>query len=312
MIKLKKTSLGGTGYKISKIGLGTVQFGIDYGFTKKKSQEEVNEILQSVINNDINLIDTAREYGDSEEKIGQFISQNKNDFIIATKLKKIPKQSKLNFNIMKDHIYRSLEESMNHLRLQKIHLLQLHQTNDYIIQNADFWKVIEQLRVEKIIGAFGVSVYDTEETKYIIKHYHRMIDFVQVPYNIFDRRFAELEDSFLKYSIGVISRSTFLKGLIPCSLNKIPAGLERILPYKIRLNQLAEELSMDAEKIALLFVYFNHLLTSTILGVDSSKELEENINIIHKYNENILTNKKINQLSVTDLTLIDPRKWSNF
>lgn len=312
MVKLERCLLGNTGYKISKIGLGSVQFGINYGFTKKKSQEEVDDILQSAINNNINLIDTAREYGDSEEKIGSFISENKNEFIIATKLKKIPDQPDLNFNIMKDLIYKSVEESMNNLRLQKIHLLQLHQTNKYILQNADFWKIIKQLKEEKIIGAFGVSVYDTEETKFLINHYNKVVDFVQVPFNIFDRRFTELEDIFLKYSIGVISRSTFLKGIIPCSLNKIPVGLEKIVPYKIRLNQLADELSMDVEEIALLFVYSNHFITSTILGVDSSKELKENIKIMNKYKETIFTNQKFNQLSITDEKLIDPRKWPNF
>ena len=60
-------------YDISKFGLGTVQFGLDYGFTKRKTQDEVNSILKTAVDNDITLIDTAREYGDSEEKIGNFI-----------------------------------------------------------------------------------------------------------------------------------------------------------------------------------------------------------------------------------------------
>ena len=76
-------------FNLSNFGLGTVQFGLDYGFTKRKTQDEVNVILKTAVDNDINLIDTAREYGDSEEKIGNFISENDNDFVIATKLKLI-------------------------------------------------------------------------------------------------------------------------------------------------------------------------------------------------------------------------------
>ena len=74
-------------YEISKFGLGTVQFGLDYGFTKRKTQNEVNDILRTAFNNGITLIDTAREYGDSEDKIGNFMANYKNNFVVATKLR---------------------------------------------------------------------------------------------------------------------------------------------------------------------------------------------------------------------------------
>ena len=76
-------------YEISKFGLGTVQFGLDYGFTKRKTQDEVNDILQTAVENHITLIDTAREYGDSEDKIGKFMDNYKNNFVVATKLQLI-------------------------------------------------------------------------------------------------------------------------------------------------------------------------------------------------------------------------------
>ena len=44
-------------YSISKFGLGTVQFGLDYGFTKRKSQEDANSILQTAVENNVTLID---------------------------------------------------------------------------------------------------------------------------------------------------------------------------------------------------------------------------------------------------------------
>ena len=69
-------------FNISKFGLGTVQFGLDYGFTKRKTQDEVNDILQTAVAHDITLIDTAREYGDSEDKIGNFMQNNANNFVV--------------------------------------------------------------------------------------------------------------------------------------------------------------------------------------------------------------------------------------
>ena len=102
-------------YEISKFGLGTVQFGLDYGFTKRKSQEEVNSILQTAVDNKITLIDTAREYGDSEDKIGNFMKNYKNNFVVATKLRLIDDLSNLNYISLKKNIYNSVEESLGRM-----------------------------------------------------------------------------------------------------------------------------------------------------------------------------------------------------
>ena len=236
---MEKYKFGKTRYLVSKIGLGTVQFGLDYGFTKKKSQEEVNEILSCAVKNGINFVDTAREYADSEKKIGNFISENKNDLIIATKLKKISQDEPLDYEHIKKATYKSIENSLRDLKLQKLDMVQLHQTNDYLISNPDFWLVIEKLKTEKIIEAFGVSVYDETETKNLIEKHANLIDFFQIPYNIFDQRFADLESLLRQKSIGIISRSTYLKGVIPCSLYKMPKCLHRLNPYKIRLSEIA-------------------------------------------------------------------------
>lgn len=305
-------NLGKTHYKISKIGLGTVQFGVDYGFTKKKSQEEVNEILNCAIESKINFIDTAREYGDSEKKIGKFISENKNELIIATKLKKIARTEKLSFRYLKGCIFKSIEDSMLDLKLQKIDVLQLHQADDYLISNLEFWDVVERLKAEKIIGSFGVSLYEEDEMEYLTHNYYNLIDFFQVPYNIFDRRFIRLEELLNHKSIGIISRSTFLKGVIPCDIEDIPKGLERIKSYKKKLKDISNELSISVEELALIFVYYNSLISSTILGVDSAKELELNVQTINKYTKEVLNNRELMDLYIEDLNLIDPRKWSNF
>lgn len=307
-----KNTLGKLNYDISKISLGTVQFGIDYGFTKKKTQEEVNKILECASKNGINLIDTAREYGDSENKIGDYISENTNDFIIATKLKKITLDKADDFNNLNEIIFKSIEESLKNLKLQKLDLLQLHQTNDYIIKNSNFWKVIEKLKKQKIINAFGVSVYDEEETDYIINNYNELVDFFQIPYNIFDRRFEKLQEKLKKHEISLISRSTYLKGIIPCSIEKIPKELIALKPFKIKLKEIAQTLSMNEVELSLLFVYYNNFVASTIIGINSVEELENNIDIINKHKKIKLNLEELNKLIIKDKFLIDPRQWTNF
>ena len=309
---MKESYLGKTNYKLSKIGLGAVQFGLDYGFTKKKTQEQVNEILECAAKNGINFIDTAREYGDSEKKIGECIAESNNDFIIATKLEKIPKSNTFDYNCLRDSIYRSIEASLNNLKLQNLDILQLHQTDEYLIANPNFWLIIEELKSEKIIGAFGASVYEESEALYIIENFPGLLDFIQVPYNVFDQRFSALEEILKKHSIGVVSRSTFLKGMIPCKINSMPEELSALIGHKMKLENIAEKLTITVEELALLFVYCNNFITSTILGVDTSGELESNVKTIRKYGAKVLNLKDLTESAINDLKLIDPRKWSSF
>lgn len=302
----------GSDYKISKLGLGTVQFGLDYGFTKKKTQDEVNSILETAVDNDVTLIDTAREYGDSESKIGNFISEFDNDFVIATKLRLIDNLNDLDFNTLENSIYSSVNESLDSLSLDKIPILQLHQTDEILFKNADFWEVIAQLKEDNLIDLFGVSVYGLEETQFILNNFTDSVDFFQIPYNIFDRRFEDIYDILSDNSVGLISRSTFLKGIIPCSLEDVPKELDGIKYFKKELEELANSLDLRVDELANLFVYSNDFINSTIFGVNSSEELEKNIMTLDKYNDELFENVDFDKLRIYDVNLIDPRLWADF
>lgn len=302
----------GSDYKISKLGLGTVQFGLDYGFTKKKTQDEVNSILETAVDNDVTLIDTAREYGDSESKIGNFISEFDNDFVIATKLRLIDNLNDLGFNTLENSIYSSVNESLDSLSLDKIPILQLHQTDEILFKNADFWEVIAQLKEDNLIDLFGVSVYGLEETQFILNNFTDSVDFFQIPYNIFDRRFEDMYDILSDNSVGLISRSTFLKGIIPCSLEDVPKELDGIKYFKKELEELANSLDLRVDELANLFVYSNDFINSTIFGVNSSEELEKNIMTLDKYNDELFENVDFDKLRIYDVNLIDPRLWADF
>lgn len=308
---MNKNKLGKSSFMVSKIGLGTVQFGLDYGFTKKKSQDEVNELLYYADKYEVNLIDTARSYGDSEEKIGNYISQNKNRLIIATKLEKIMPEDAKNKERLKTKIMNSIEASLKNLRLSSIHALQLHQTDSFLVNNNDFWEILISLKEEGLIKALGVSVYEEAETINLVEDYGDYIDFFQVPYNIFDRRFESLEKLLEKNQIGVISRSAFLKGVITCDINSLPHELEGLKNYKNELEKISNRLSMKVSEAALLYVCGRQFINSTILGVDSVSELKQNINSLVKVELIIKNYWLFDDLKVNEPGLIDPRKWTS-
>lgn len=308
---MQKAKLGKSNHYVSRIGLGTVQFGLDYGFTPKKTQTEVDAILNCAIKNDINLIDTAREYGDSERKIGNFLTSHDADFIIATKLKKISEiESK--GKILTESVISSIETSLTEMRLSRLDILQLHQTDEFLISNPVLWDTIDSLKRDKTIGGFGISVYEVGDVLPLLEPYGHLIDFFQVPFNIFDRRFEILSEILSKHEISIVGRSTFLKGVIPCLISDLPLGLEGLIPYKMNLEKKAKGLGLSVRELAVAFVYCSNFCGPMLLGVNDSAELEENIKTINELDCASLAREDFLNVLVQDNVLIDPRKWSGF
>ena len=72
----------------SKIGLGSAQWGSNYGISNKKGEtemEEIKQILKISSENDIKFIDTAFSYGNAEKNLGKL---NLNNFEVITKTPK--------------------------------------------------------------------------------------------------------------------------------------------------------------------------------------------------------------------------------
>src|SRR3989304_10330472 len=80
------------GIPISKLSLGTVQFGIPYGISNKNGKpntKTVFEILEYALKNGINSFDTSPAYGRSEKILGSYLNKKKINTIIMTKIPKI-------------------------------------------------------------------------------------------------------------------------------------------------------------------------------------------------------------------------------
>ena len=113
-----------------KLGLGTVQFGCDYGISNTKGQvliDEVVKILDYALKNGIDIIDTASLYGNSEAVLGQFD---------LSKFKVVTKTSKVNYKISKEEnltVFKTaFENSLKNLNQKSIYGLLFHESNDLL------------------------------------------------------------------------------------------------------------------------------------------------------------------------------------
>ena len=128
---MKYRNLGKTGLRVSVVGLGTWQFGGEWG--KNFDPKQVNAMLTMAAELGINLIDTAECYGDhlSEKLVGQAIKGQRDRWIIATKF-----GHKFKPNFERDNLFeaaqvqKQLEDSLRALQTDYIDLCQFHSGTD--------------------------------------------------------------------------------------------------------------------------------------------------------------------------------------
>src|SRR6056300_1320064 len=113
---------------MSKLALGTVQFGLNYGISNKTGRvndDNIKKILLLAKKEDIDVIDTAISYGTSEEAIG---NASKADFKFITKLPDIPK----NCSNIDKWIEENINSSITKLGINYFEGILIHNTNNLL------------------------------------------------------------------------------------------------------------------------------------------------------------------------------------
>src|SRR5580693_7655536 len=85
-MQMEMRTLGRTGLKVSALGYGAMEVrGSRIWGGRPVTEEQASTILNAVLDAGINFIDTANDYGRSEEFIGKYIGTRRNEYILATK-----------------------------------------------------------------------------------------------------------------------------------------------------------------------------------------------------------------------------------
>lgn len=247
--------------KISKIGLGTVQFGVPYGISNKAGQTtepEVSKILEFASENYIQYLDSASAYGNAEEVLG------KNDlspFRIISKF--MPSESRA---AVEDQFTKTLKN----LRIPKLYGYLAHRPVE-LINKPDDWKILKKLKAQGHIQKIGFSLNSPEE-------YHKLTDrgfipdLIQVPYNYLDRRFEPILKE-IRNDCEIHTRSTFLQGLFFMKPEDLGNYFKEVKPV---LNELRNSTNNLAGNL-LKFVLEKDFIHLTIVGVENLVQLEQNL-----------------------------------
>jgi aryl-alcohol dehydrogenase-like predicted oxidoreductase len=241
-----------------KIGLGTVQFGTDYGIANTRGivpKQEVNAILDLFKSRGGRILDTASAYGTAEEVLGSF---DLNDFDVVSKWMP-PAEGQSIADLLK--------ESLTKLGLEKLYGYLAHRPL-YVLDHPDSWQEVLQLKKQGLVRRIGFSLNRPEELK-ALEQAGITPDLIQVPYNYFDRRFDTVCLDFKEKGGEVHSRSAFLQGLF-----FVPS--ERLDPHFDEVKQILSRLQDDESNLAgelLGFALQNPWADAVIIGVDNVEQL---------------------------------------
>lgn len=284
----------------ANIVLGTAQFGFDYGINNKRgkiSKKEVFKILNYAKNNDIDSLDTAASYGQSEEVIGKFIKQRKKSFKIISKIT-FSGDPKIDVN---------LEKSLNKLGVKQLEGYLIHDFKFYL-KKPEILKTLKKYKTKGLIKKIGFSLYYPKELEYLLTNNIRF-DIIQVPYNIFDQRFEPYFSQLKKRHIEIHVRSVFLQGLVFKNLSKLAPRFKKIKLKLEYLNKIARDLDISISALCLNFAFLNTNIDKIIIGVDTLGNLKDNLKAL-KYRakvKEIYKNLKI--LKENDEKIILPFNW---
>lgn len=295
---MKYSNLGRTGLKVSRLCLGTMNFG---SYTNEKDSYE---IMDKALELGINFFDTANVYGqinmkgigvgETENIIGRWLSKGNNrreKIVLATKVYGKMGEGPNDKGLSAYNVRKSCDDSLKRLKTDHIDLYQMHHIDNETPWE-EIWQAMEQLvREGKIIyvGSSNFAAWNIAQAQSSasIKHFMGLVS-EQSLYNLSDRMIElEVIPACRAYGIGIIPWSPLKEGLLGGLLQKedkqrssnerIKTLIEKYYNQVKSFESFCEEIGEKPANLALAWLLNNPVVTSPIIGPRTIEQLIDGI-----------------------------------
>ncbi|HSX20897.1 MAG TPA: aldo/keto reductase [Gammaproteobacteria bacterium] len=252
---LQHKRLGSTDLMVSVIGLGTVKLGrntdVKYpdSFTIPDDAQAAN-LLSLAQDLNINLLDTAPAYGNSEERLGHLLRGQRDRWVIVGKAGEEYDHQQSTYNFTRQHIMQSIKRSLQRLRTDYIDLLLIHSdgNDEHIINNFDVFNTLDDAKQQGLIRYSGMSTKTVTGGLLTLQH----SDVAMVTHNPSYTEELPVIEQAAKSHKGILIKKGFASG---------------------HLNKLGEQNPVQA---AMDFILAEPGISSIIVGTINPKHLSEN------------------------------------
>ncbi len=288
----------------ARLGLGTVQFGLDYGISNARgrpSEDEVREILAAAVNGGMEVIDTAAAYGDSEAVLGRCLPEA--GFRLITKTR--PLRERTN-GTDAAWICEGFVRSLQRLQLDSVEGLLVHHAADLLGPSGDaIYAELVRLKDQGRVRRVGLSAYRCAEIDAALDRYD--VDLVQVPVNVLDQRLVlggQLQRLRAR-GVEIHVRSVFLQGLLLMEPATLPTSFSSIRPLLQAWRDALTNIGMTPAEGAFAFIQSLDIDVA-LVGVENAEQLQDN-------QQDFLRARcggiDFTQFALNDETFLNPSRW---
>ncbi|WP_051305625.1 aldo/keto reductase [Desulfogranum mediterraneum] len=282
----------------SRISLGTVQFGLDYGINNLRGKvppQEVQQILKEAYRHGVDTLDTAAAYGESEQVLGEAL-RGAMPFKVITKFPPVGDSSPREV----------LQTSIKRLQTPLYGYL-LHNYHSFR-QRTGIVDQMQALRQEGRVCKTGFSIYEPADLEEIFD-LDLPFELVQLPLSILDRRFEPYLFELSERGVEVHCRSAFLQGLVFMEAAKVPPFFYPVKGQLLRLKKIALELGLTVAELCVAFCLAHNEVERVVVGVDGLDNLRQNLEVEKKAWSAAAILEQAEELKVTSPEILNPSKW---
>ncbi len=214
-MSLAKRILGRTGLAVTQLGYGAMEVrGSRIWGGRPVTEQQAEVILNAVLDEGINFIDTANDYGRSEEFIGRFISRRRSEYYLATKcgctvVRKDEHTDDTPHVWTRENLFRGLHESLDRMRTDYVDLMQLHNPTVEQVDQGDLIDVLREMKQQGKVRWIGCSSTLPHLATYIERG---VFDVFQIPYSALERQHETVITRAAQAGAGIIDRGGVARG----------------------------------------------------------------------------------------------------
>jgi aryl-alcohol dehydrogenase-like predicted oxidoreductase len=277
---MQKTVLGRTGLEVTRLGFGAMEIrGPRIWSGRSITDDEAERILHSVLDAGINFIDTAYDYGLSEEYIGRFISHRRSEYILATKcgctVVNSGDHDETPHVWTRENLLHNIETSLRRMNTDYIDLLQLHNPTVEQTEEGNLVEVLREIQVSGKVRWIGISSTLPHISNYIESG---VFDSFQIPYSALERDHENVISDAALSGAGTIIRGGVGRGEPGAGLGNKDRW---VVWEKAQLDELLDE-GESRTGFILRFTLSHPHMSTTIVGTKNPEHLAENIRIATK------------------------------
>ncbi len=301
-----------SGYELSRLMLGTVQFGMPYGVANRTGQPGYREtlaIVAAAVEGGVNCFDTAAAYGTSEEVLGRTLRELgvSDRVVVVTKVRPLTPDESADSTAAVRAIEQSVTESRRRLQMDCLPVVLFHREAD-----AAFLGELGELKKKGWLRYVGVSCANLPGPAARFAA-DAQVSALQLPGNVLDQRHQRsgVFRNAASRGVAVFLRSVYLQGLLVMPEADIPPALGDIVPIRRRLEAVAREGGMPLAELALRYLLSQRHVTCVLTGVETVEQVRANLRLFERGPLDADTLVAIDALALAPPErLITPHLWA--